>query len=174
MTKDCFNCKFGDVALCNEPCKTCKFNPTDPPTHWQAPDVATRDGVAAITWYGKYKVLHAENERLKAEVERLQISEVEQIARNISEMRAIQVRAENERLTKALDDYHATFERVMNEQCPTDEKHCGCVPILRAEIERLCKVLRMSRPYLLYADTAHEPPKELIAEIDEALKGGDE
>ena len=63
--------------------------------------VATRDGVAAITWYGKYKVLHAENERLR-------------------------------------------------------------------------KVLRMSRPYLLYADTAHEPPKELIAEIDEALKGGDE
>jgi len=85
----------------------------------------------------KIEALRAENERLKAEVERLQISEVEQIARNISEMRAIQVRAENERLTKALDDYHATFERVMNEQCPTDEKHCGCVPILRAEIERL-------------------------------------
>lgn len=123
MTKDCFNCKFGDVALCNEPCKTCKFNPTDPPTHWQAPDCLA------------CAALRAENERLKAEVERLQISEVEQIARNISEMRAIQVRAEN---------------------------------------ERLCKVLRMSRPYLLYADTAHEPPKELIAEIDEALKGGDE
>jgi len=92
MTKNCFNCKFGDVALRNEPCRTC-FNATDPPTHWQAaPDclacaalraenerlaeelqnqaiVATRDGVAAITWYGKYKVLHAENERLRGALE---------------------------------------------------------------------------------------------------------
>lgn len=53
----------------------------------------------------KIDALRAENERLKAEVERLQISEVEQIARNISEMRAIQVRAENERLRGALEGY---------------------------------------------------------------------
>lgn len=57
----------------------------------------------------KIDALRAENERLKAEVERLQISEVEQIARNISEMRAIQVRAENERLRglfKQIEDHY--------------------------------------------------------------------
>ena len=28
-------------------------------------------------------------------------------------------------------------DRVLSEECPTDELHCGCVPALRREIERL-------------------------------------
>jgi hypothetical protein len=33
-----------------------------------------------------------------------------------------------------IDDYREGFERVLSERCPTDERHCGCVPILRAEL----------------------------------------
>lgn len=33
-----------------------------------------------------------------------------------------------------VDDYRADFEKVLGERCPTDERHCGCVPILRAEL----------------------------------------
>jgi hypothetical protein len=32
-------------------------------------------------------------------------------------------------------DFEATTRRIMDEQCPTDEKHCGCVPYLRRVIE---------------------------------------
>lgn len=31
------------------------------------------------------------------------------------------------------------YRRVINEECPTDEVHCTCVPFLRMEIERLNK-----------------------------------
>jgi len=47
------------------------------------------------------------------------------------------LRAENERLKGVIADYRQDIARVLDEQCPTDERHCGCVPILRAEIERL-------------------------------------
>lgn len=30
-----------------------------------------------------------------------------------------------------LDDYRQDYAKVVNEQCPHDEAHCGCVPILR-------------------------------------------
>jgi len=32
-----------------------------------------------------------------------------------------------------LDDYRQDYEKVVNDLCPTDERHCGCVPILRRE-----------------------------------------
>ena len=33
-----------------------------------------------------------------------------------------------------VDEYRDDFEAVLSERCATDEKHCGCVPILRADI----------------------------------------
>lgn len=45
--------------------------------------------------------------------------------------------AENERLRKELSDIKDAHQTVMSERCPEDEKHCACVPTLRAEIKRL-------------------------------------
>ena len=35
------------------------------------------------------------------------------------------------------DDVAATFRRVLDEKCPTDEVHCTCVPVLRQRIAEL-------------------------------------
>lgn len=39
----------------------------------------------------------------------------------------------NEDVKSRLDDYRQDYATVVNDQCPTDERHCGCVPILRRE-----------------------------------------
>ena len=44
---------------------------------------------------------------------------------------------EVERLRETLDEITERHVRVMEERCPTDERHCTCVPMLRGEIERL-------------------------------------
>ena len=47
------------------------------------------------------------------------------------------LRTVNERLRNELAVITEQHVRVMSETCPTDERHCTCVPILRREIERL-------------------------------------
>ena len=42
-----------------------------------------------------------------------------------------------EQMTEELQFIKETYQHVMAEECPTDEVHCACVPVLRAEIERL-------------------------------------
>lgn len=49
--------------------------------------------------------------------------------------------AENEDLRSRLDDYRQDYEKTVNDQCPTDERHCGCVPILRRENRLLSEEL---------------------------------
>lgn len=44
-------------------------------------------------------------------------------------------------LAEELLDFKQSAERVLSETCPSDERHCGCVVYLRAEIERLRKVI---------------------------------
>jgi len=46
-----------------------------------------------------------------------------------------QLQALNETLVESLRDRDAAFSKVMNEQCPSDEHHCACVPELRRAIE---------------------------------------
>lgn len=41
------------------------------------------------------------------------------------------------RLTAELSDIHETHRRIISEQCPTDERHCTCVPALRSELEKV-------------------------------------
>lgn len=38
------------------------------------------------------------------------------------------------RLQSIIDDYRNDFKKVLNENCPTDEIHCGCVPILKKQL----------------------------------------
>jgi hypothetical protein len=45
--------------------------------------------------------------------------------------------AEIKRLREIVDDINNSTRITMDERCTLDEKHCTCVPILRAEIARL-------------------------------------
>jgi hypothetical protein len=42
-----------------------------------------------------------------------------------------------------LEDYLEYYNKVINEQCAPDEKHCTCVPALRQEIKRLNDILKI-------------------------------
>lgn len=53
------------------------------------------------------------------------------------------LRAENARLKMIIDDYRSDIAKVLNDRCPTDEKHCGCVPILRGQINNYKKTLEL-------------------------------
>jgi len=54
--------------------------------------------------------------------------EIDRLERKIKKLEE-----DNEDLKSRLDDYRQDYEKVVNDQCPTDERHCGCVPILRRE-----------------------------------------
>lgn len=53
------------------------------------------------------------------------LDQIEQLTARIAELEA------------ELADYREDFRRVLSDECPTDERHCGCVPILRARIAEL-------------------------------------
>ena len=57
--------------------------------------------------------------------------------------RAIKAEDENARLKMIIDDYRSDIAKVLNDRCPTDEKHCGCVPILRGQINNYQKALEL-------------------------------
>ncbi len=40
-------------------------------------------------------------------------------------------------LEAELEDWRAASEKVLNEECAPDEKHCTCVPFLRKRIDEL-------------------------------------
>lgn len=66
-------------------------------------------------------------------------------------------RAKVSDLQEWLDDYENEARRIMNEECAPDERHCSCVPALKAEMERLRKV----------ATEALTPPQAKLAENPE-------
>lgn len=96
--------------------------------------------------------LNGEIERLQAEVERLRGYEGAWVDTRLFYDRADKLLegtghigkhwvgalcAELERLQTELADRDEMHRRVVNEQCAPDERHCSCVPTLRAEITRL-------------------------------------
>ena len=54
----------------------------------------------------------------------------EKAAVSIADRRIAELEAE-------LADIHETHREIMAEECAPDEMHCTCVPVLRAEVERL-------------------------------------
>lgn len=44
---------------------------------------------------------------------------------------------EQEKISEELADIKETYAHIVNDECGKDEKHCTCVPALRAEIARL-------------------------------------
>lgn len=49
--------------------------------------------------------------------------------------------AENAKLRDVIGDYRNDVSRVLDEKCPSDERHCGCVPILRFQLNKYQKAL---------------------------------
>jgi len=43
--------------------------------------------------------------------------------------------ADNNKLQEYINDMADAQKKVMSEQCPSDEQHCTCVPVLRAALE---------------------------------------
>jgi len=66
-------------------------------------------------------------------------------------------RAEVERLEAELADWRETQRSVMAEKCPTDERHCTCVPMLRKEIESLRALERSLGQALNEGDGSYRP-----------------
>jgi hypothetical protein len=44
-------------------------------------------------------------------------------------------------LTNELEDIRNSEKFILAEDCPQDEKHCGCIPTLKREVERLREAL---------------------------------
>jgi len=79
--------------------------------------------------------IYAENARLMDETERtrnIMSAEIEKL-QSALENRLF----ENLRTHTILKDWVEQHNKIINNQCPPDEKHCTCVPSLYAEIERL-------------------------------------
>lgn len=75
------------------------------------------------------------NDNMVVEALRYMLAEVEEKLTSVEE--------ENARLKMIIDDYRSDTVRVLNDRCPTDEKHCGCVPILRGQINNYQKSLEL-------------------------------
>ena len=52
--------------------------------------------------------------------------------KTVNELRSMYVTVKEE-----LDDINAAHKQVIEDRCPTDEMHCGCVTFLRREIKKL-------------------------------------
>jgi hypothetical protein len=78
-----------------------------------------------------------------------------------------------------LEDIRDAHIRVMSEQCPTDEVHCACVPILRRERARIVGMLKewkrhkdiMSDPKSVHYSMCIEEILDYINLIDTHIKG---
>lgn len=60
----------------------------------------------------------------------------------------IKLKEANEDVNSRLDDYRQDYAKVVNDQCPTDERHCGCVPILHRENRLLSEDLANAKDEL--------------------------
>ena len=65
-------------------------------------------------------------------------------------------------LRGVISDYRNDASRVLDEKCPSDERHCGCVPILRDQLNKYQKALILitTMPGLSQATIAREALQE--------------
>ena len=63
----------------------------------------------------------------------------------------------NKDVQSRLDDYRQDYEKVVNDLCPTDERHCGCVPILRRENRLISEELADAKDELKHRRDAFIP-----------------
>lgn len=66
-------------------------------------------------------------------------AENERLSQLLHECKALE--SENAELRDVIGDYRNDASRVLDEKCPSDERHCGCVPILRDQLNKYQKAL---------------------------------
>lgn len=124
-------------------CKTCNYHIADyedeilihqwntrPIEDELRAELARRDAVIEQLIFD-HKIAVAERERLTAEL--VEKGEYENKLVNPVESMLEEI----EKLQSIIDDYREGIAKTLEERCPSDERHCGCVPILRQEIDRL-------------------------------------
>jgi len=75
--------------------------------------------------------------------------------------------ARREEAEERLSEFVEDFRRVINDECAPDEKHCSCVPHLRARLRRVEGAARDARERL---DQGAEPGQRLFARAVDAIK----
>jgi hypothetical protein len=92
-----------------------------------------------------------------------------EVSAELAEARArnVELEAVNLHNHEVIADYEESHLRVMNERCANDERHCTCVPALRARIAELegnnaailSALISMVRQYLTTKDEHEALPK---------------
>lgn len=85
-----------------------------------------------------YDVVVDELDKANARIAELE-AENERLSQLLHECKALE--AENAELRDVIGDYRSDASRVLDEKCPSDERHCGCVPILRDQLNKYQKAL---------------------------------
>lgn len=75
------------------------------------------------------------------------IAQLEARCNNLEQENA-KLKEANEDVQSRLDDYRQDYAKVVNDKCPSDEIHCGCVPILRRENRLLAEELENAKDEL--------------------------
>ena len=81
--------------------------------------------------------------------ERVERSLAQSVSDSDKELAAMRERADEriEQLEAELAEIRAAHAKVMSEACPADERHCSCVPFLRAELARVRTELDEARKW---------------------------
>ena len=79
-----------------------------------------------------------------------------------------------EDLNSRLEDYRQDYAKVVNDKCPTDEIHCGCVPILRRENRLLSKELADAKEELRIRRNEEDTYREMTAGVTQLKQERDE
>lgn len=97
----------------------------------------------------------------------------------------VQLRQHNEFLQEELDDIHQGALKVLEERCSPDDKHCGCVPVLRTENKYLrdflagcslcreCQAVREARAIIATPRIQVEEERDALRQLlDGAIRVG--
>ena len=68
-----------------------------------------------------------------------------------------------------LADIREAHRKVMAEECPSDEHHCTCVPVLRAEIKRLRGAMELAHKMARHALPSALPREDGVVTLPRKL-----
>lgn len=72
------------------------------------------------------------------------------------------------KIEERYNDLVEGLEKIKDDKCPSDERHCGCVPVLRLEIERLSEKIKVTEDKLNCRYEKYISALELIASFSTA------
>ena len=70
-------------------------------------------------------------------------AQLTELQAQLANARIAELEAENAELQETIDDYRHDISVVLDDRCPSDERHCGCVAILRHEFSNYQKAMKL-------------------------------